>query len=207
MPFDNYFTCKQSNSSNNSTNTFSINLKNQVGMFGVALWPIVQFACSNTSTTISDTNNNTETKFTQQFVFGAVSGTVCYITVNENGTSQMYANTFSQYSDYRLKTNVITLDETYTVDNIRVVSYNLINSSENITPQKKFGVIAHELQEIYPELVDGKKDDTLYQGVDYISLIPILINEIQNLKKTNIKLQTDLDKLTQLVNIKLTNQV
>ena len=49
------------------------------------------------------------------------------------------------------------------------------------------------------ELVNGKKDDEKYQTVNYTSLIPILINEIQNLKKNNIKLQTDLEELKLLI--------
>jgi hypothetical protein len=58
------------------------------------------------------------------------------------------------------------------------VQYN--NKSDD---SKHFGVIAHELAEIYPELVDGEKNGEIMQSVSYLELIPICINEIQLLKK------------------------
>jgi hypothetical protein len=45
------------------------------------------------------------------------------------------------------------------------------------------GLIAHELQEVFPFLVHGEKDGKDYQSINYTGLIPLLINEIQNLKK------------------------
>jgi hypothetical protein len=70
------------------------------------------------------------------------------------------------------------LDNLYTLDKIRPVSYyNII--SQNID----LGVIAHELQEIYPFMVHGEKDGPSHQRVNYISIICILIKEIQRLKE------------------------
>ena len=52
-----------------------------------------------------------------------------------------------------------------------------------------FGLIAHEVQEIFPSLVNGNKDDEKQlQTVNYVSLIPILIAEIQELKLQNKKI-------------------
>ena len=48
--------------------------------------------------------------------------------------------------------------------------------------KKDFGLIAHELQEIYPFLVSGEKDGETHQSVNYIGLIALLIKEIQELK-------------------------
>ena len=45
------------------------------------------------------------------------------------------------------------------------------------------GLIAHELQEHYPYLVNGNKDDEQLQSVNYTALISVLIKEIQDLKK------------------------
>jgi flagellar biosynthesis chaperone FliJ len=53
--------------------------------------------------------------------------------------------------------------------------------------------LAHELQEIYPELVTGEKDGIDIQSVNYNGLIPILINEIQNLKKEIKTLKQELE--------------
>ena len=84
----------------------------------------------------------------------------------------------STASDYRIKENVRSLDDTFRVDYLNPVTY--INKQTN---KQDIGLIAHELQEYYPELVTGVKDGPELQGVDYTGLIPILINEIKNMKK------------------------
>ena len=50
------------------------------------------------------------------------------------------------------------------------------------TSKQDIGLIAHELQQYYPELVMGEKDGAYYQSVNYTGLIPILIKEIKELK-------------------------
>jgi hypothetical protein len=81
-------------------------------------------------------------------------------------------------SDYRIKNNVETLDETHIVDNLRPVKYKQTQTGKN-----DIGFLAHELQEHYPELVEGEKDGDKIQSINYSGLLPILINEIQQLKK------------------------
>jgi len=81
-------------------------------------------------------------------------------------------------SDYRIKNNVETLDEIHTVDNLRPVKYKQTQTGKN-----DIGFLAHELQEHYPELVEGEKDGDKMQSVNYSGLLPILINEVQQLKK------------------------
>jgi len=58
-----------------------------------------------------------------------------------------------------------------------------------------FGLIAQELQEIYPELVCKGQDG--YWGVNYVELVPILIRSIQELKQEldDVKGQSK-DKIT-----------
>ena len=77
-------------------------------------------------------------------------------------------------SDLRLKENVNTLENVLSsLDNIRGVSYNFIGNEEN-----NIGVIAQEVQTVYPELVHGK--DSL--GVNYNGLIGVLIQAVKELK-------------------------
>jgi hypothetical protein len=83
----------------------------------------------------------------------------------------------TQGSDYRIKENIETLNATFTVDNLRPVTYH-----QKITGKQDIGLIAHELQEHYPFLVNGEKDGEDMQSVNYIGLIGILIKEIQDLK-------------------------
>lgn len=97
--------------------------------------------------------------------------------IGYTGTAQ--AATFTATSDYRLKTNVTELDLLdYNTDNLRPVTYNYMP-----TEKISIGLIAHELQEYYPFLVEGEKDGINNQSVNYIGLISVLIKEIQELKK------------------------
>jgi hypothetical protein len=87
------------------------------------------------------------------------------------------SGTYTSGSDYRLKEDIRSLDNTYIVDNIRPVIYY-----HKEMKKQDIGVIAHELQEHYPYLVYGEKDAEHYQGVNYNGLIGILIKEVQELK-------------------------
>ena len=82
-------------------------------------------------------------------------------------------------SDYRIKTNVQTLDETHILDKLRPVAYYQTQTECN-----DIGFLAHELQEQYPELVDGVKDGYKMQSVDYNGILVLLTNEVQRLKQT-----------------------
>jgi hypothetical protein len=50
--------------------------------------------------------------------------------------------------------------------------------------KEDLGFIAHEVQEIFPYLVNGEKDDEQKQSINYIGLIAVLVKELQELKKT-----------------------
>ena len=90
----------------------------------------------------------------------------------------LVAGSYATSSDYRIKTNVVELDETYTVDKLRPVKYYQTQIN-----REKYGLIAHELQEHYPDLVIGTKDGSELQRVNYTGLIAILINDIKRLKR------------------------
>ena len=87
------------------------------------------------------------------------------------------ANAYNTTSDYRIKENAAILDETFSVDNLRPVTYTNLNSQK-----QDIGLIAHELQEVYPFLVTGEKDGQEMQTVNYTGLIGVLSKEIQDLK-------------------------
>ena len=105
------------------------------------------------------------------------------LAINGNLT----AGSYSTSSDYRIKTEVAELDETFTVDNLRPVKYvqTLINKTQ-------YGLIAHELQDYYPDLVVGEKDGDGWQRVNYTGLIAILINEIKRMKQDLAELEGEI---------------
>ena len=63
-------------------------------------------------------------------------------------------------------------------DNLKPVTYY----NKNIGKQD-IGFIAHEVQDIFPFLVNGEKDGEEIQSLNYIGLIGILTKELQELKK------------------------
>jgi hypothetical protein len=99
-----------------------------------------------------------------------------FVSVTCTGVAR--TTTKSTASDYRLKINVTDLDESYTSSNLVPIQYNNILSNKH-----EFGLIAHELQAIYPELVKGEKDGAEYQHVNYNGLIGVLVKEVQELKR------------------------
>jgi hypothetical protein len=87
------------------------------------------------------------------------------------------ANTFNALSDYRIKDNIKLLDKNFNIDNLKPVTY--INK---LTLKNDIGFLAHEVQEIFPLLVSGEKDGDIFQSINYIGIIPILVKELQELK-------------------------
>jgi hypothetical protein len=104
-----------------------------------------------------------------------------YVAGTVGATGQITGASFNATSDYRIKENPMKIDvKEYNIDNLNPVYYKNLN-----TNLPDFGLIAHEVQNIFPFLVNGKKDDTEYQTVNYIGIIPILIKEVQELKRQN----------------------
>jgi len=106
-------------------------------------------------------------------------------------------------SDYRLKEEIEPISDEYSIDKLKPCSY-LLKDDESKTLQT--GFIAHEIQEIFPHLVNGEKDGEAMQAVNYIGLIAILTKELQSLKADNIELKTDIIEL-KAANIALNSKI
>jgi len=118
-----------------------------------------------------------------------VSGNL-HVGGNIDCSGNVNATSFNSSSDYRIKENVKQLDSMFVVDKLNPVTY-----LNNKLGKQDIGLIAHELQEIYPELVNGEKDGENLQSVNYIGLIPVLIKEVQELKKEIKLVKTELNEL------------
>jgi hypothetical protein len=107
-----------------------------------------------------------------------------------------YATNLVTSSDENLKTNITSLKAVENKGNffaLNPVKYNLkqleIISKDSITVKEyydkdsdffkkaKYGFIAQDLKELYPDLVFEGADGIL--GIDYIGLIPIIVNTMQ----------------------------
>lgn len=125
-------------------------------------------------------------------------------------TGVLTVGTQTYLSDKRYKKNIKELIQTDALEGVLAmnpVEYNLqqpqlssvgdsisthstqlyYDEKSELYQKKKFGLIAQELQLIYPNLV--YTDDSGYLSVDYVSIIPLLIKSIQELhaELANIK--------------------
>ena len=100
------------------------------------------------------------------------------ITIS-NGAGSITINATTP-SDARLKHDIVDAPEASDIiDSLRVRSFKWNNDNK----LQSYGFVAQELAEIAPESVlqPGGKDAMM--SVDYISLIPMLVKEIQSLRK------------------------
>jgi hypothetical protein len=123
-------------------------------------------------------------------------------------------------SDEKFKTNIIDLEPTEAIENllkINPVKYNLkqveitqtigdtisvtkfFNESDQLFTKTKYGVIAQELQKIYPDLVFEEGDGSL--AVKYTGLIPVIIEAMQAQQKKIEELEALIMKIAKEANI------
>lgn len=128
---------------------------------------------------------------TPSYILHVGSSSVGDLTVarfeNSGGTCDVIPATIGGVtctSDQRLKKNIVTLDNTILdkVLSLRIVNYNL-NSESNSAPAHT-GVIAQELEQVFPDLV-STDSTTGYKSVAYAGLTPYTIKAIQEM---NIKI-------------------
>ena len=104
------------------------------------------------------------------------------IFFNPNGTAGSISTSgtstsFNTSSDYRLKEDLKDFDGLDKVSKIPVYDFKW-----KVDDSRSYGVMAHELQEVVPNAVNGEKDAEEMQGVDYSKIVPLLIKSIQELK-------------------------
>lgn len=105
-----------------------------------------------------------------------------------------------QTSDRRLKTNIRSISPSMVsnVYNLSVYKYDMKSDVDAANPNKtqiearsknKVGFMAQEVQQLFPEFVK-QREGTEYLAVDYVSLIPLMVEamkmqkqEIENLKR------------------------
>ena len=87
---------------------------------------------------------------------------------------------YNTSSDQRLKSNIEDADDAGSkVDAIQVRKFDWKADGQH----QDYGMIAQELIEVAPEAVSAPQDPDEMMGVDYSKLVPMLIKEIQQLRK------------------------
>ena len=104
-------------------------------------------------------------------------------------------------SDYRIKDKVIDMHHKPSLfHKLRPVHYYNTKNKKS-----EHGFIAHEVKELYPDMVMGEKDDLHHesnepqlQAINYNEFTCILVHEVQKLIKTVNKLQADIKELQKI---------
>ncbi len=86
--------------------------------------------------------------------------------------------TYNTSSDYRLKEDLQDFAGLDMVSKIPVYDFKWKTDES-----RSYGVMAHELEEVLPQAVNGEKDAEEMQGVDYSKIVPLLVKAIQELQK------------------------
>jgi len=110
-------------------------------------------------------------------------------------------------SDRRLKKNIATLTNVLPkLDQLRGVSFewnHLAASMGHKEGERNIGMIAQELQKVYPELVATTKNSKgkEYLAIDYSKFTAVLLQSIKELKTQNNQMQQKIDGLEKKVDI------
>ena len=103
------------------------------------------------------------------------------ILIYSNGNVANVNNSYGAISDERLKENIV--DATPKLDDlmkVKIRNYNFIGQED-----KQIGVIAQEIENVFPSLVEDTKDpesEETTKSVKYSVLVPIMLKAIQELK-------------------------
>ena len=117
-----------------------------------------------------------------------ITGLISTDPLATNGSGKVIAGV----SDARLKENVETIGNTLSLINkLRPVSFKY-KQELDLGNATHFGLIAQEVQSVFPELVKPRPGDPEHLNVSYIEVIPLLINAINELStgKGSVYLET-----------------
>ena len=119
--------------------------------------------------------------------------------VLDSGNVANSNNSYGSLSDIKLKENIVdATPKLEKLNQVRIVNYNLIGEE-----QKQLGVIAQELEQIFPGMVDESPDrdaegndlGTTTKAVKYSVFVPMLIKAIQEQQAIIEQLKADVAAL------------
>jgi hypothetical protein len=164
----------------------------------------IAFQAANISTTTSssamEVNLNYTGNTTGWFIRGG-DNAIYRFYIYSNGNMVNSNNSYGAISDVKVKENIV--DATPKLDKlnqVRIVNYNLIGDTK-----KQIGVIAQELEQVFPSMVEESPDrdkdgnilETTTKSVKYSVFVPMLIKAIQ---EQQALIQSLTDRIAQLEN-------
>jgi hypothetical protein len=144
--------------------------------------------------TFSTDHNDTTSKF---LVYKG--NTTDRLVIYSNGNIQNTNNSYGALSDEKLKENIVdATDKLEDLKQVKIRNYNFIGEDKN-----QIGVIAQELETIFPSMVEDIQDqdaegnllETSTKSVKYSVFVPILIKAIQEQQTIIDDLKTRIETL------------
>jgi hypothetical protein len=144
--------------------------------------------------TFSTDHNNTISQFLK-----FKGSTTDRLIIYSNGNIQNTNNSYGALSDEKLKENIVdATDKLEDLKQVKVRNYNLIGDDK-----KQIGVIAQELETIFPNMVEESPDldddnndlGTTTKSVKYSVFVPIMIKAIQEQQTIIDNLKTRIETL------------
>ncbi len=142
----------------------------------------ISFSSTQTPTTVTDEHlkhlihnilNDTNT---------TTSATLQHLQANSIHATTIKADTLTTASDANLKENIKTIEKS-DLETLRPVTYNYKkNNNKQKSYQKRYGLIAQEVELVYPDLVETHAD-TKQKSVNYIDIIALLVKDNQELRE------------------------
>lgn len=133
-------------------------------------------------------------EFLQKFMEDYFDCVNPYVECGNNG--DLYAlRSHTFYSDLRLKKNIKPLTNVLMkLHKIRGVTFEWKKATKS-HKSREIGIIAQEVQQVFPEIVIKSERDKRYLTVDYSKIGPILIEAIKELENENSKLKKRIEAL------------
>ena len=130
--------------------------------------------------------------FANQIIAFTIAGTSAGAVIMSSPSTVTYSNS----SDYRLKQDITHLDDALdSLMLLKPVIYRMKHDVEAGYNMFFQGFLAHEVQDIIPNIVSGVKDDpNMMQQLDYSKFTPLLTASVQELNKKVEKQQILIDK-------------
>lgn len=184
-----FSTCPDSGSSPTERMRISANGSVQIGRTGQVNTEILALQNAGEIGYFYQTSNSNVTGITMRHTYAQSAQTAKMISfTRDNGTevgaitSTTTATAYGTSSDYRLKENVVAVnDGIIRLQQLKPSRFNFI-----VDPDKTVdGFIAHEVQSVVPEAITGEKDaadddgNPVYQGIDQSKLVPLLTAALQ----------------------------
>jgi hypothetical protein len=143
-------------------------------------------------TSASATGLGTELRGSQIIIGKTSSGTVNGIYFNHNSSyvgGLNYTNTATSVatsSDQRLKENIADADDAGSkIDSIQVRKFDWKEDNSH----QEYGFIAQELEQVFAYAVHTAQNEMQTKSVDYASLVPMMLKEIQSLRNRVAQLE------------------